>query len=311
MLTGARRFKLWPKVQRLYPILLGGLVRELMTEVTIGNIYIHLFQVEWFHVHPARWRLLNYCDSFWRFYLHDQDGALYEFEGKEYALEAGQLYLIPSGVRFSTRSERELQQFYIHFDVLGLPEVMMRELFASPVRLPSSRELQGAARRILGSGGNPGQSSGLFLHLEIKSFLYQALCKYLESVPASRIARCQEMSASLEPVRAALHFIEEHLGGELNNAVLARCCRMGESHFIRTFGAATGRSPAQYVAMQRVKIAAQRLLFSQESIERIAHETGFGNRHYFTRVFTRHVGQSPAAYRKSASAWQVQPAQGR
>jgi transcriptional regulator GlxA family with amidase domain len=146
------------------------------------------------------------------------------------------------------------------------------------------------------------------LHLQIKSFLYQALCKYLQSVPASQIARCQEISGSLETVRPALRYIEEHLGDDLSNGVLARCCHMGESHFIRTFRAGAGRPPAQYVAAQRVKSAAHQLLFSQSSIERIAIETGFGNRHYFTRVFTRHIGQSPAAYRKSARAWQSQAA---
>jgi hypothetical protein len=182
-----------------------------MTSAPIANIYIHLFHVEWFHVHPEQWRLRNLCDSFWRFYGHESDGAFYEFEGCEHALEAGQLYLIPAGVRFSTRSERELQQFYIHFDVLGLPDVMMRELFGAPLKLPPSRELQGAARNVSRTRED-AQNSDLLLHLQIKSFLYQALCKYLQSVPASQVALCQEISGALETVRPALRYIEENLG---------------------------------------------------------------------------------------------------
>jgi AraC-like DNA-binding protein len=60
------------------------------------------------------------------------------------------------------------------------------------------------------------------------------------------------------------------------------------------------QTPAQYIVERRVKTAAQHLLFSDNSIERIATESGFGNRFYFTRVFSRHVGTSPVAYRKNS-----------
>jgi len=45
--------------------------------------------------------------------------------------------------------------------------------------------------------------------------------------------------------------------------------------------------------------AAQALLFTADSIETIAAESGFANRFYFSRVFMRHMGVSPAIYRKA------------
>jgi len=74
---------------------------------------------------------------------------------------------------------------------------------------------------------------------------------------------------------------------------------MSEDHFIRRFRECVGQSPAQYIQEQRVARAAQRLVFTTESIDAIAAATGFANRFYFSRVFTRHMGTSPAAYRNA------------
>ena len=57
---------------------------------------------------------------------------------------------------------------------------------------------------------------------------------------------------------------------------------------------------------QRLEVATQRLLFTEESIEQIAVETGFNNRFYLSRVFTRKIGIPPADYRKSVCASQVE-----
>jgi AraC family L-rhamnose operon transcriptional activator RhaR len=61
-----------------------------------------------------------------------------------------------------------------------------------------------------------------------------------------------------------------------------------------------GQSPSHYIRERRVMLAAQQLLFSSASIDDIALATGFGNRFYFSRVFTRQLGVSPAAYRKTS-----------
>jgi transcriptional regulator GlxA family with amidase domain len=73
---------------------------------------------------------------------------------------------------------------------------------------------------------------------------------------------------------------------------------MNTDYFIRRFRLSMGRTPGQYIQEQRVKVAEQQLLMTSRSIEQIAADQGFGSRSYFTRIFTRHTGVSPAAYRK-------------
>jgi hypothetical protein len=111
------------------------------------NVYIRLFHADWFRVRPLRWNLTNVQDTFWRFYMNDCDGAFLEHEHGSEELRARQLYFVPAGVRFSTRATRELNQFYIHFDVLGLHGFIAREVFNRPVCLPPSRSLQRAGHQ--------------------------------------------------------------------------------------------------------------------------------------------------------------------
>jgi AraC-like DNA-binding protein len=95
-----------------------------------------------------------------------------------------------------------------------------------------------------------------------------------------------------------LRYIEDNLGSSIANGELARHCHMSTDYFIRCFRQLMGRTPGQYIQEQRVKRAEQQLLMTSLSIEQIAADNGFGSRFYFTRVFTRHTGVSPAAYRK-------------
>ncbi|HET8841014.1 MAG TPA: helix-turn-helix transcriptional regulator, partial [Ktedonobacteraceae bacterium] len=69
-------------------------------------------------------------------------------------------------------------------------------------------------------------------------------------------------------------------------------------YFIRRFRLSIRRTPVQYIQEQRVKRAEQQLLMTRLSLEQIAADNGFGSRSYFSRIFTRHTGVSPAAYRK-------------
>ena len=97
----------------------------------------------------------------------------------------------------------------------------------------------------------------------------------------------------------AIEYIEDHPEEPLGNRLLAGLCSMSEAYFIRQFRALAGQSPGRYVLERRITLAEQRLLFTAASIDQIAEGLGFGNRFYFSRMFTRQVGISPAAYRKA------------
>jgi AraC-like DNA-binding protein len=262
----------------------------------LDHVHIRLLTYNSVRLDPPYWRFPAIQSSFWRFYSNDRDGAWIEHNGQRSSLEQGRLYFIPAGVRFSTDLHQSVGHLYIHFDLLGLPYQVQQESFATPVCLPS-QPIQEHTTRLLRVELEQ-QTSDLLLQFRIKAILYEALLLCLQSLSAEQIQRCLSLSEAAEPIVPALQYIEANLGAQLSNGELASRCHMNTDYFIRRFRQSMGRTPGHYIQEQRVKGAEQQLLMTHQSIEQIAANNGFGSRFYFTRVFTRHTGVSPAAYRK-------------
>ena len=80
---------------------------------------------------------------------------------------------------------------------------------------------------------------------------------------------------------------------------LARHVSMSEVHFRRLFTRMFGQTPNQYLTSMRLTLAKEKLLRTDETIQKIAQESGFGNQNYFSRAFRRETGMTPTDYRNS------------
>lgn len=91
-------------------------------------------------------------------------------------------------------------------------------------------------------------------------------------------------------------WIAAHLEDDLSLAVLADHENMSLRTFCRRYRAGTGRTPAEGVELIRVD-GARRLLEEGASVTRTAARCGFGSTETMRRVFLRHLGVGPSAYR--------------
>lgn len=99
------------------------------------------------------------------------------------------------------------------------------------------------------------------------------------------IARCQV-------------WIAEHYD-ELNPVnAMVRVSGLPERTFKRRFRQATGMAPLEYVHALRLEEAKQMLETGDAPIEAIAHEVGYEDAGYFSRLFRRQVGLTPGQYRR-------------
>jgi transcriptional regulator GlxA family with amidase domain len=80
---------------------------------------------------------------------------------------------------------------------------------------------------------------------------------------------------------------------------IARNAGMSTEHFIRTFKAETGLTPADYMRQKRMELASQLLLKTDLSIKELAFECGYRDPVYFSKVFKSYYRQSPTDYRNS------------
>src|SRR5438105_5386944 len=80
---------------------------------------------------------------------------------------------------------------------------------------------------------------------------------------------------------------------------LAAEARQSPFHYLRLFQQLTGVTPHQFVLRARLRVAALRLLASEEKIIDVAFGAGFGDVSNFNAAFRREFGASPRAYRYS------------
>jgi AraC family transcriptional regulator len=99
--------------------------------------------------------------------------------------------------------------------------------------------------------------------------------------------------------RRAKEIMQSRLATQLTIAEIARECRLTPGYFAKAFRRTTGLSPHGYMAQVRVQEAKGYLLSSSLSLADISLICGFGDQSYFTRVFTRLVGASPGAWRRT------------
>jgi AraC family transcriptional regulator, arabinose operon regulatory protein len=78
---------------------------------------------------------------------------------------------------------------------------------------------------------------------------------------------------------------------------LAQMAGMSVSNFFRHFKAATGTSPIDWLKRERINQAKRRLIETDDSIAKIAEETGYYDQFYFSRDFKRMTGVAPSQYR--------------
>ncbi len=240
-----------------------------------------------FQIHEAglltldeRWLHREVCSPFWRLFYDFTPGAWVESAGKRHRLGPASIVVMPDGVPFDCGSSGGVEHLWLHFSLyllLPVTELAVFALKTSPALGAVATELQAY---IQAKNMPAVQHTGAaMLHLVF------AESRLLPAVMPERL-------------RATCTWVEQNLGAEIVNPLLAAQAGMSVEAFIRWFRARTGRTPAAFVAERRVREACRRLAFTADSIEQVAEATGFANRHHFSRVFKQYAGCGPAEFRR-------------
>jgi AraC-like DNA-binding protein len=83
---------------------------------------------------------------------------------------------------------------------------------------------------------------------------------------------------------------------------LAGAIGMSRSAFFARFSELVGEPPAQYLTRWRMQVAADLMGDGQLSLGQLAQRVGYGSEDAFSKMFKRHMGCSPGAYRRQLRA---------
>ena len=120
--------------------------------------------------------------------------------------------------------------------------------------------------------------------------------KYLGTYRAS--SSLHQKHLQNEIVEDAIHFMRENVRKRITLKEIAHYVGFSPSHFSGLFQRKTGHSPLNYFIQLKIQEACHQLDFSEMKINQISMLVGFDDPLYFSRIFSRIMGNSPSEYRK-------------
>jgi transcriptional regulator GlxA family with amidase domain len=112
--------------------------------------------------------------------------------------------------------------------------------------------------------------------------------------------------AERSTIRAVQTLVEAAPGGDHRLPALAAAAAMSVRHFTRVFTAEVGETPSRFVERTRLEAARRELEETSDTLDVVAAHSGLGSAETLRRVFRRHLGVAPDAYRRRFRATPVE-----
>jgi transcriptional regulator GlxA family with amidase domain len=163
-------------------------------------------------------------------------------------------------------------------------------------------------RLVMAGGGTSWQDLALYLIARfagVDAAMHVARVNLIDwhaigQQPFARLARSRQVEDA--DIARCQTWIADHYNEPSPVSAMVRLSGLPERSFKRRFVQATGMPPLEYVHTLRLEEAKQMLETTAASIEAIAHEAGYEDPGFFSRLFRRKVSLTPVQYRRRFGA---------
>ena len=287
------------------------------------------------NLHPINVRLGSYRadmvywgmlgEKWWRNYLHThsfyeicfvfEGRGVFRVAGEDKPIEAGDIFVAKPHESHEIVSNRK-QPLGIYFWAHTLVPTSYPERGPADQAIDLLLDQFISAQRWVCSVGEPMLSVLRLLSLEIaqRSPGYTQMLTGLTSKLLLDVARavaagsvsCEEpeqkpLSQAESVTQTVIRYLHDNLSRPIQIRDVAAQVHLSERHLSRLFQHVTGSSLLDYLTTLRVEAASQMLLDRTRAIKNIAREVGYPDVHYFTTLFRRRTGQTPAVFRAAGT----------
>lgn len=92
-------------------------------------------------------------------------------------------------------------------------------------------------------------------------------------------------------------YITDHIDEEISVEELARMVYLSQNHLTRVFKKKYGKTIVEYIMEYRLNLAEEMLKNTNLTVTTVSAKIGYPNYAYFTKLFKKHSGYTPSAYR--------------
>ncbi|HLN97056.1 MAG TPA: AraC family transcriptional regulator [Pyrinomonadaceae bacterium] len=178
----------------------------------------------------------------------------------------------------------------------GLPKILKVHVGNEP----EGQWLANSIRFSVNEGNGSNAGSGLVVAKLSEVLFVETLRCYINALPPEQIGW---LAGARDPVIGqALALLHKEPAHPWKVSSLARSIGLSRTRFAERFRYFLGESPIAYLAQWRLKLGAQMLQSTEQSVAEIAAEVGYGSEAAFNRAFKRQFDCPPAQFRRQRKA---------
>ncbi|WP_405398817.1 helix-turn-helix domain-containing protein [Maribacter sp. Asnod2-G09] len=261
------------------------------------------------------WNFENVISPFTRMYYITKGSAKVYHNNQIFILKPGYMYLIPSYSYAKFSCDNYHEQFYISFleevnngiSIYGLKNFNYeieadendKKYFERLLALNSNREIMNSDP--ITYDNKPTLQDFIKQNevLSTKDFLEtQGLLTVLFSKFITNYNVQNKIQVANYGMQNILNYINNNLQLPITVVELAEICNYSPDHFSRLFKQVYKSNPNKFIQEKRIERSQLLLLTTNDSLNEIAEKVGLNNSSYFSRLFKKHTGKTPAFFRK-------------
>lgn len=272
----------------------GIVKKKILKDPRVNDLYIThigIFPKAFGHV---RNRPLG-CSQYILLYCVEGGGWI-EVEGKRKTIGANQLFVIPpkTACRYGASIKNPWTNYWLHYT--GDNATIFSPIVNQVIEIPPSGNSRIEERLLLFEE----MLQNVEDHFKLEKVIYANIClkQFLTSIKHLHIYRLARKEPENDLFKKVITYMKNNLHKNIRISDLAEICNCSNSNIYKLFKQNLDSAPKDFFIHLKMERARKYLIQTNLKVKVIGTKLGYEDQYYFSRIFSKHIGQSPAKYRK-------------
>lgn len=272
----------------------GIIKKKVLKDVRVNDLYITHIGVFPKAKGHYRNRPLG-CSQFILIYCVDGEGWI-ETAGKRRKIAANQLFILPpkTACSYGSSTNQPWTNYWLHFT--GNNASIYSPPTNEVITIPPTNDSRIEERLILFEE----MLQNMIDSFPFEKVVYANIClkQFLSSVKYLNVYRSVKKEGENDLLKKIIFFMKSNLSKNIRVSELASIGNCSTSNIYKLFKHNLGSAPQDFFIHLKMERAQKYLTQSNLKVKEIGLKLGYEDPYYFSRIFSKHVGLSPANYRK-------------